>query len=57
MATVVSIQALIRHADPDFDKDRIKDLAYEFSTGKKRFYTGPDSGAADYANNPPPSEE
>lgn len=56
MATQTSIQTLIRHADPDFDKDRQKDLAYEFAGGKKKFYTGGDSGAAGYASNPPDGE-
>lgn len=56
MATQTSIQALIRHADPDFDKDRRKDLAYDFG-GRKRFYTDGNSGAAGYESDPPESEE
>lgn len=56
MATRVSVLSLIRAADPDWDKKKQKDLAYEFSHGHN-FYTGAESGAVGYADNPPQSED
>lgn len=52
MATRISILAMIRQQDPDFDKAKQKDIAYEFSRGHN-FYTGPESGSAGYDTNPP----
>jgi hypothetical protein len=41
MARSTTLRREVLRADPDFNKDRRKDLEYDFSNGRK-FYRNPD---------------